>query len=179
MSWPVPVGIRLLFLPTLVRNGEELLASVVPSMIGPEPRSPIEPKFAAGVSRSITPMLPDTEKLEAIRVDPVSPLPDDNTRKPLTPADLDGTITHRYLLWQVTLFAVATRDLYITRYKRLRGEKTRALHLHTPRGGRMNRGPGPIRVLAHMDIRPFTESQSSAALLTCSTRWSDAQRLAV
>ena len=37
--------------------------------------------------------------------------------------------------------------------------------------------PHPTTVPAHMDIRPFTESQSSAVLLTRSTSWSDAHRL--
>ena len=41
----------------------------------------------------------------------------------------------------------------------------------------MQTRPKPTTVPAHMDIRPFTESQSSAVLLTRSTRWSDAHRL--
>ena len=46
-------------------------------------------------------------------------------------AGLDGAKTHRCLLRQVKLFATATRDLYRTRYLRMReirGESRTTLH---------------------------------------------------
>ena len=95
-------------------------------------------------------------------------------------AGLDGAQAHRCLLRHAKLFAVATGDLYRTRYKRLReirGENNRALCNRTKRRDRIQPRPNPTTVPAHMDIRPFTESQSSAVLLTRSTRWSDAHRL--
>ena len=54
---------------------------------------------------------------------------------------------------------------------------THVLYNRIVRRGRMETRPKPTTVPAHMDIRPFTESQSSAVLLTRSTRWSDAQRI--
>ena len=95
-------------------------------------------------------------------------------------AGLDGAQAHRCLLRHAKLFAVATRDLYRTRYKRLReirGENNRVLYNRTVRRARTEIRPRPTTVPAHMDIRPFTESQSSAVLLTRSTRWSDAHHI--
>ena len=95
-------------------------------------------------------------------------------------ASLDGAQAHRCLLRHAKLFAVATRDLYRTRYKRLReirGKNNRVLYNCTVRRDRMETRPRPTTVPAHMDIRPFTENQSSAVLLTRSTRWSDAHRI--
>ena len=98
-------------------------------------------------------------------------------------AGLDGARAHRCLLRQAKLFASATRDLYRTRYLRMReirGESRTTLHLRTPRAKHSRcakaRTP-PTAAAAHMDIRPFTESQSSRILLTHSTRWSDDHRL--
>ena len=98
-------------------------------------------------------------------------------------AGLDGARAHRCLLRQVKLFATATRDLYRTRYLRMReirGESRTTLHLRTPRVKHSKRAKvrtPPTMAAAHMDIRPFTESQSSRILLTRFTRWSDDHRL--
>ena len=55
------------------------------------------------------------------------------------------------------------------------------IHLRTPRAKHSKRKAKartpPTTAAAHMDIRPFTESQSSRILLTRSTRWSDDHRL--
>ena len=78
------------------------------------------------------------------------------------------------------VFAVNTRDLHITRYKHLReirGEAKCALYLRTARRDRLETRLKPTTITAHMDIRSFTESQTSEALLTRSTRWSDAHHL--
>ena len=91
-------------------------------------------------------------------------------------AGLNGAQAHRCLLRHAKFLTVATRDLYRTRCKRLReirGENNRTLYHRD----RMETGPKPTMVPAHMGIRPFTESHTSAALLTRSTRWSDAHRL--
>ena len=94
---------------------------------------------------------------------------------------LDGAQAHRCLLPYAKVFTVATRaHLYRPRYKRLReirGENNRALYLRTSRRDRLESRPKPTTVPAHMYIRPFTESHTSAVLLTRSTRWSDAHRL--
>ena len=98
-------------------------------------------------------------------------------------AGLDGAKAHRYLLRQVKLFATATRDLYRTRYLRMReirGESRTTLHLRSPQAKHSKRAKArtpPTTAAAHMHIRPFTESQSSRILLTRSTRWSDDHRL--
>ena len=56
-------------------------------------------------------------------------------------AGLDGAKAHRCLLRQVKLFAMATRDLYRTRYLRMReirGQSRTTLHLRTPRANTAN-----------------------------------------
>ena len=93
-------------------------------------------------------------------------------------AGLDGAQAHQCLLHHAKLFAVATLDLYRTQYKRLReirGENNRALYHRPACCDRLETRPKPTTVPVHMDIRPFTESQSSAVLLTRSTRWSDGE----
>ena len=90
---------------------------------------------------------------------------------------------HGCLFRQVKLFATATRDLHRTRYLRMReirGESRTTLPLRTPRAKHSKRAKTrtpSTTAAAHMDIRPFTESQSSRILLTRSTRWSDDHRL--
>ena len=59
---------------------------------------------------------------------------------------------------------------YFARYNR-------ALYQRTARRDRLATRPKKTTVPAHMDIHPFTESQTSAVLLTRFTRWSDAHRL--
>ena len=75
---------------------------------------------------------------------------------------LDGAQVHRCLLRHAKLFVVATRDLYRIRYKCLREIRgnNRALYNRTVRRDRMETRPKPTTVAAHMDIRPFTESQT-------------------
>ena len=97
-------------------------------------------------------------------------------------AGLDGARAQRCLLRQVKLFATATRDLYRTRYLRIRkvrGKSGTTLYLRTPRAKHSKRAKArtsPTTAAAHMDIRPFTESKCSRVLLTRSTRWSDDHR---
>ena len=72
-------------------------------------------------------------------------------------AGLDGAKAHRCLLRQVKLFATATRDLYRTRYLRMReirGESRTTLHLRTPRAKHSKRAKArslPTTAAAHMD----------------------------
>ena len=64
--------------------------------------------------------------------------------------------------------------------REIRGESRTTLHLRTPRAKHSKRAKvrtPPTTAAAHMDIRPFTESQSSRILLTLSTRRSDDHRL--
>ena len=68
------------------------------------------------------------------------------------------------------------RLVYRTRYtclREIRGYTNRAVYLRTVHHDRTATKPNPTTIPAHMDIHPFTESQSSAVLLT---RWTIAWR---
>ena len=83
-------------------------------------------------------------------------------------AGLDGARAHRCLLRQVKLFATATRDLYRTRYLRMReirGDSRTTIHLRTPRAKHNKRAKvrtPPMTAAADMDIPPSRRASPRA-----------------